>query len=1439
MALSPGRIHAGGETPHPWERAALNYVFEQLPDTDPHQVWPLHELLDPGTGRLYEIDLLVLARGGFYLVEIKSNPGVLSGNSLDWTFSWEGRRKSIECPYANTNHKAKVLAGLLDRTMGRDRPFVQPLIFVSHESVDVQLDGGAGRWPWVLTRDTIRQALVHGFDGGGSRRRVVNRPMMRQVVEALRKVGLQPAKSRRIVAGYRLARLLEEGPGYQEHLGIHGEVEGDTVRVRSYLVPHQTSVSDQQVLARAARREASVLSRIGRHPAILSYRGFKDDGPLGPAVVFEPFTDGLPLHMFLRLEPELSFDDRLQILAEVVEALGHCHRNEILHRNLSPSSVLVRRAKEGALEVRLHRFQTAAQLGHTSVGTHHVDQLAEGMDRLYQAPEALRDPSKANLASDLFSLGCLTWFLVTGQPPAPTLDERERLLEQHGWLKISAIRADLAALDEAMEFATERYPVNRADNAQEWFEGWILDKLTRPQVSPEDDPDPLEAEHGDRLAHGLVVHRSLGSGGTARVLKVRRDNGKDDRFYALKVPHNEGCAARLDEEARVLDRVRHQHIIQVHERLKLGGRQCLLLQFAGDRSLDDVLREEGTLDLDTARRYGDDLLSAVQHLEEQGITHRDIKPSNLGFTTLSKRARHLVLLDFSLAASDPSSVDAGTPEWRDPWLYTRGRWDQHADRYAAAAVLYRMLSGTRSEVAEGPEDGDRVLIEPERFDAAVRDRLAAFFRCAFARDVSERFAAAEEMRSAWVALFSQTPAVAEREEEESTPSAEALASANLQTNVEALPLSMRARNALDRAGVVTVADLLQLPRNNLSAIRGVGQKVNREIVAVAEILHERLTIESFDPFVSGFPGPRLPLEDPELELPTAMIARLADAGLTTTSDAAAAPARRIDRLAGSTEAKRLGDALRALAEAMPQPNSPEKWLHELVGPLHRKGRNKAEQRIRILLGIDLLPSGADDAPAPIGGTTAQEVADALGVEASHVHSSLQFMRERWAEAPEREALVSALLEIIGHLPPAVPLEAVARELASERNPAGQPDADSLRITGALVRLVLELRPDPPLVWRRIGSRAWVAVDPTALDGAASLGQRADELATTEPLPSTETVRRELTRLVEGTPLEGLAPDQLVALAARASGQAAASTRLELYPRGMAADRALTLSMSVLTPPGLTPGEVRDRVAARYPEAALLPDRPELDALIAVHQLRYDAQAGSYVRPGVSHPTTATIRALTRMTSAQPHQRKRRSPDAMRAQAFQDALSRGVERGRFRVVEVLADVRFEKDAVRFEEAAQSLASELGVTCDSLDHMVWRAARKLAEEQDVNLTAVMETDRKGPKGRHWELLLQLMKGAADTVVDHLLSERKRTRVLVNPGILARYSLQQPLERLVDRAQQEDGAAIILVVPCHDNTLAPTINGLLPVPAPLPGQRLAMPEDWLRNAHRAAAP
>ena len=95
------------------------------------------------------------------------------------------------------------------------------------------------------------------------------------------------------------------------------------------------------------------------------------------------------------------------------------------------------------------------------------------------------------------------------------------------------------------------------------------------------------------------------------------------------------------------------------------------------------------------------------------------------------------------------------------------------------------------------------------------------------------------------------------------------------------------------------------------------------------------------------------------------------------------------------------------------------------------------------------------------------------------------------------------------------------------------------------------------------------------------------------------------------------------LAAAASTRAAVSSRLEIYPRGMPAERALKLAHgALLGAPELTVEQIRERVLARYPEAEPLPGRPALDGLLSASGLapHWVAEAGARARglPGPAH-----------------------------------------------------------------------------------------------------------------------------------------------------------------------------------------------------------------------------
>jgi serine/threonine protein kinase len=1442
MALSKQRIQHDGETAYPWEREAVDFVVAGLPDVEPYTAWNLVEFVEPSTGRLYEVDMLVLTRQALFVVEIKSHPGKFTGDSRDWAIEHEGRIKYLDNPLYLTNRKSKVIASLLNRELApQDRVWVEPLVFLSG-ATELRLaeSGMVG----VVDRAKVIRALTHGeYPGGQQRARGVDRRIMREVVAAMRKIGIRESRASRLVGQYKLGTLLTEGPGYQEHRGEHTSIEGMTARIRSYLVPRGRSPEARSQLDRAAVREAQILTRLGEHRRILRCVDLKPDAPLGPALVFEPFPRGEPLDAFVRRQPDLSFDDRLEILNQIADALHYCHRSHVLHRNLSPSAVLVRKDDGQPIETKLHSFQLAMQQ-EGSIGTRHLTELSEDAGLLYRAPEVLQDPAKALPESDIFSLGAVGFFVLTGQPPAASLAAREKFLAEHHGLRVSSARDDLwPGVEKVIAEATDFYPPNRPDDAIFWA-SLLMEEATRPPEAAQAVVDPLVAKPGEELPGGLVVREFLGSGATSRVVRVE----KDGKSFALKIPLDDGCAERLRSEHELLKRLRHQHIVSAESMRKVGVRECLLLEFVGSdnredpQNLSDLLRRDGTVGLDFARRYGDDLLSAVQYLEEHGVQHRDIKPANIGFTPSSKQARHLVLIDFSLVTADPSNVMVGTPAYRDPYLRMRGAWDAAADRYSVALVLYEMLSGARPVMDESAAAGLPTLkVDAERFDAALRDRFLAFFERALAPRVEDRFDSAERMKTSWLGLFAEQPrpvpvrAASERapelEPEPERPTFDP-STATPKTPIDALAavLSARARNALDRAGVATVGELVQLPRNFLSAVRGVGTLVAKEIQDVADLFRERfsqISAVDADVLAPGYAGPRVALGpgcsfglDPE------QVQRLRDAGIASTVELASTARERVRRILGGDDA----DALRAamLAGQTEQPDyTIERWASELLAPAKKKA-SAAEKQVLALVGVT--PEGT----ANPGGVEVKVVAEAFKVTRAAVYINLTKARERWETAAGLPSLVDAVREVLEAAGGAMPVHDAALELARRRSGLAEPDGDLLRRAGALVRVAGEVRGEnlafETVDLVRMAGQLWAGIDREVLDIAKRIGEVADELAVTEPLPSSEKARTALEKAAEGTALAALPTEKLVSMAVKASRGAAMSARLEVYPKGMDAARALTLSAGALALTEIDPDEVARRVRTRYPEAAVLPARPQLDELLAGYGLVFDESAGRYRRKTEPLPTSTgtLVQPPPRMRTAMPNQALLRTPEAQEAAAFDASLRASVERGRFRVLQASAE--------ESEYVALVLARQLDVQPTSLDQLLSRHIEVKRKQFGVDSAKVWQADRD--RTTEFELLRKLVGAAADDLVGEILSRREKPWLLVHPGAFATYGLGAQLGKLVDRADREDGAAVLLVVPCPDDGAPPSINGKLPVPTPVPGQRMRVPRSWIMNAHRAGA-
>src|SRR5581483_5324331 len=408
-------------------------------------------------------------------------------------------------------------------------------------------------------------------------------------------------------------------------------------------------------------------------------------------------------------------------------------------------------------------------------------------------------------------------------------------------------------LEELIQWSTHPDVLTRIGSVDDFLT--LLDDVEDELTAPAEAVvvDPLHSKRGDRLEHGFVVDRVLGQGATALALLVT----KNDKQFVLKVALDEDHNARLHEEAEALRSLHSEFIVAIEEELKMHGRTVLVLQKAGDKTLAAQLRTDGVPTLEMLGRYGDDLLSAVAHLERRGVAHRDIKPDNIGIRSLTKQRNQLVLFDFSLSRAPLDNIRVGTAGYTDPFLVNRKpqRWDLAAERYSVGVTLCEMAlgEGVVPQWGDGKSDpaltDDELVLDAEKFDPSVREGLVEFFLTALHREPGQRFDNAEEMRWAWQEVFKEA-----EKRKIKTPGGEevdlavSLEQADLKTPIAALGLSTRARNALERAEVLTVRNLLEFPIGDIHMMRGVGNQTRQEIIRFISELRERFpTVEPARP----------------------------------------------------------------------------------------------------------------------------------------------------------------------------------------------------------------------------------------------------------------------------------------------------------------------------------------------------------------------------------------------------------------------------------------------------------------------------------------------------------------------------------------------------------------------------------------------------------------
>ena len=174
-------------------------------------------------------------------------------------------------------------------------------------------------------------------------------------------------------------------------------------------------------LRRSFRLEARWGARLKHENVVTLYEYGEADGI--PFLALE-YVDGVNLRDYIAQKGRLDVGESCRIILQATRAIGYLHKHGIVHQDIKPSVFLVKQQK-GLPFVKL------VDLGLARRGDDGRDQATVTGTRLgtvdYLAPERVRVNGTADVRSDIYSLGCIWYHMLFGEPPFAVGTVPERL----------------------------------------------------------------------------------------------------------------------------------------------------------------------------------------------------------------------------------------------------------------------------------------------------------------------------------------------------------------------------------------------------------------------------------------------------------------------------------------------------------------------------------------------------------------------------------------------------------------------------------------------------------------------------------------------------------------------------------------------------------------------------------------------------------------------------------------------------------------------------------------------------------------------------------------------------------------------------------------------------------------------------------------------------
>ncbi|HWG44270.1 MAG TPA: protein kinase [Gemmataceae bacterium] len=268
-------------------------------------------------------------------------------------------------------------------------------------------------------------------------------------------------------------------------------------------------------------REARLALRL-KHPNIV--RSFQTGNAAGLNYLVMEYLEGETLEDVIARRGKMPPGEAVRLVYQALQGLQHIHAQGLVHRDLKPSNLMLvgaapdstLRATLKILDIGLGRTlfeEGASEPGDPGLTTEGV--LLGTPD--YMSPEQARDPRNADIRADIYSLGCVLYQLLAGQPPFPDTNIISQMI-RHATEAPRALKELNAAVPDGLQQivnwmmakdAAQRYPTpERAAQALQVFLAAGSESLAAPEADPRMRPylTWLEVESGKQPVLAAAAH---------------------------------------------------------------------------------------------------------------------------------------------------------------------------------------------------------------------------------------------------------------------------------------------------------------------------------------------------------------------------------------------------------------------------------------------------------------------------------------------------------------------------------------------------------------------------------------------------------------------------------------------------------------------------------------------------------------------------------------------------------------------------------------------------------------------------------------------------------------------------------------------------------------------------------------------------------------------